>query len=124
LPWKNIDQEFRVFVFNNRVSAISTQHYPEINEWLAGLSDEQISEQVVYKIIDHFETNLKHRLKHIVGPNYTMDIAFLNDGSVYFIEPNSFGAEYAAGSAAFNWVYEHDALHSEDVVTMKFVGHE
>jgi hypothetical protein len=106
LPWKNIDQEFRVFVFNNRVSAISTQHYPEINDRLATLSDEQVAEQVAYKIIDHFEINLKQRLQLIVGPNYTMDIAFLNDGSVYFIEPNSFGAEYAAGSAAFNWVYE------------------
>jgi hypothetical protein len=94
LPWKQIDQEFRVFVFNNRISAISTQHYPEINEWLASLSDEEVAEQVAFKIIDHFETTLKARLEPIVGPNYTMDIAFLNDGSVYFIEPNSFGAEY------------------------------
>jgi acetoin utilization deacetylase AcuC-like enzyme len=126
-PWVEIEQEFRVFVYQDRISAISTQHYSEINEWLRNLSDAEIAEQVVYKICDYFDSKLRRWLAPIVGPNYTMDIAFLKDGSVYFIEPNSFGAQYAAGSAAFDWVYEHDALHRESdshPITVKFTDHE
>lgn len=123
VPWVNIVQEFRVFVFENRVSAISTQHFSEINEWLQAMSDEQVARGVVYPIVDYFDTCLKARLSPIVGPNYTMDIAFLDDGRVYFIEPNSFGANMAAGSAAYHWVYEHDKLHREfdsDPIYVKF----
>lgn len=35
--------------------------------------------------------------------NYTIDIGFTNGGP-YFIELNSFGKEYAAGSALFHWI--------------------
>lgn len=31
---------------------------------------------------------------------------------LYFIEPNSFGAEYAAGSSLFDWVYDDSKLRN------------
>lgn len=127
IPWVDIVQEFRVFVYNNRISAISTQHFSAINEWLQPMTDTQVATAVVYPIVDYFEGGLKQKLAPIVGPNYTMDIAFLKDGSVYFIEPNSFGANMAAGSAAFHWVYEHDKLHREsddDAIFVKFTSFE
>lgn len=125
-PWRNIAQEFRVFVHNNRISAISTQKFSEVNEWLYSLSDEEVGREVGQKIIDHFNATLRDKLAVIAGPDYSMDIAFLDDGSVFFIEPNSFGANYAAGSASFHWVYEHDSLHGEegDMVEIKFTDRE
>lgn len=125
--WVAIVQEFRVFVYQNRISAISTQHYSEINDWMCKMTDAEIAHNVAHKIETYFREKLRDRLAGIVGPNYTMDIAFLENGSVYFIEPNSFGANYAAGSAAFNWVYDHDALHREtdtDPIHVKFVDRE
>ena len=32
-----------------------------------------------------------------------MDLACIGASDHYFIEPNSYGAEYASGSALFNW---------------------
>jgi hypothetical protein len=42
--------------------------------------------------------------------------------SAYFIEVNSFGAHYAAGSALFNWTHDYAQLHGEtNVVELRFV---
>lgn len=124
LPWKNISQEFRVFVYQNQITAISTQHYSEINYWLANQTVEELKNNVVLKINSYFETHLRDKLKDIVGPNYTMDIALLDDNSVYFIEPNSFGANYAAGSALFNWTIDHDILHNPNSIELRFVDRD
>ena len=122
MPWKNIEQEFRVFVCKNKITAISTQHYFQVNDYLAKLNDSEIKTEIVDKIWIFFEDNLKEKLYGIVGPNYTMDIGILADGSVYFIEPNSFGANYAAGSALFHWYYDQDVLYSEDcTIEFRFV---
>lgn len=127
MPWKKIKQEYRVFVYQNRISAISTQHYSEIDRMLAEMTDDEIRTQIIAKLVDHFDNhNLRDFLAPIVGPDYTMDIAILEDDSVYFIEPNSFGAMYAAGSACFHWSYEHDELHREEhePITFKFTDRE
>jgi hypothetical protein len=124
-PWIEIAQEFRVFVYQNRISAISTQHWSAVHEDLHALSDAQVG-QIGQKIIDYFCQNLQTRLAEICGPDYTMDIAILADGSPYFIEPNGFGADFAAGSAAFSWVDDAKVIHGKegDPVEIRFVDRE
>ncbi len=46
---------------------------------------------------------------------YTYDFAF-EDNNVtkpYFIEPNSFGKEYAAGSELFHWEIDEEILYGK-----------
>ena len=42
LRWLEVDRdkEFRVFVYNNKITAISAQHLYSVNDWLNSLSDE------------------------------------------------------------------------------------
>lgn len=126
LPWKSIKNEFRVFVYQNEISAICPQNYSSINDDLIEMDKNGKLVNFIQSIIDHFNLSLKNRLEKIVGPNYTMDLALLYDDSFYFIEPNSFGENYAAGSALFEWTLEHDLLHKEpgEPVTFKFVDRE
>ena len=122
LPWFNMDsdKEFRIFVYQNEITAISTQHLYTINKWLNSLTDEQIAEKV-YKILDYFEKNIKDKMMYMA--NYTMDFALIGDKETpYFIEPNSFGKYYAAGSALYHWIYDHDTLHETDTIELRYVN--
>ena len=50
-----------------------------------------------------------------------MDLALLGDNNEpYFIEANSFGKYYAAGSALFSWVYDHDTLHENNEIEIRW----
>ena len=44
--------------------------------------------------------------------NYTFDFAIINS-QPYFIELNSFGKEYAAGSALFHWILDEHILYNK-----------
>lgn len=126
LPWKSIKNEFRVFIYQNHISAICPQNYSSLDEDLIELDKNNKLVNFVKSMVEYFNNNLKDRLMNIVGPNYTMDLALLDDNTFYFIEPNSFGENYAAGSALFEWTLEHDILHKEpeDPVTFKFIDRE
>src|SRR5207247_4673585 len=50
-PWITIQHEFRAFVYQNRISAISTQHYGEIDKQLADKTDDELKVTIVTKII-------------------------------------------------------------------------
>jgi hypothetical protein len=123
-PWVTIQHEFRAFVHQNKITAISTQHYTEIDKQLADKTDDELKANIVDKIAGYFNENLRDRLSHIVGPDYTIDIAILEDGSVYFIEPNCFGANYAAGSSLFHWSTDHNVLCSMNGIEFRFVDKE
>lgn len=118
MPWQTIDpdREFRVFVYQNTITAISVQDIFHRNEWLCSLSQNDIR-GVVQLIMDYFEITIKERLSYIA--DYTFDFALLND-TPYFIEPNSFGRNYAAGSALFHWVTDHDILHDTHHVVLRY----
>jgi len=62
LPWKNIDfnKEFRIFVFNNEITCISTQHLYDINEWLKNMNDDEII-KLVNNINNYFNENIKEK---------------------------------------------------------------
>jgi hypothetical protein len=55
-------------------------------------------------VYSHITPNINHI------SNYTIDLAVV-DSKIYFIELNSFGAEYAAGSALFHWIIDKEILY-------------
>ncbi len=103
----NIDLEFRVFICNNKVTAISQQYiYMKnkiLSEEFADKIGQIIQEFVYYSIIPN--------IGHIC--DYTIDLAIV-DSKIYFIELNCFGAEYAAGSALFHWIIDKDVLYGNN----------
>lgn len=121
MKWVDIkdDKEFRIFVHNNEITAISTQDYFTPNPWLSKMSENETG-NVVQKIQKHFAQKIAPKLGFI--GSYTMDLALIGkEDTPYFIEPNSFGANYAAGSALFHWVLDNDVLCDHKKIEVRFV---
>ena len=118
LPWKTFDvyKEYRIFVHCNRITAISQQNLHAVNELLTAFPEEEDHRSVIerhMKIIwESFQKTIKKKITHT--SNYCMDAVILEDDSLYFIEINSFGKEYAAGSALFHWLIDEDKLYCSD----------
>lgn len=104
-------KEFRIFVYNNKITAFSIQSIYSVNEWLNGLTDTEIL-QVLSRIQEFFKGHVKEKMLYM--SSYTMDLAVLPGGKFYFIEPNSFGKEYSAGSALYHWIHDSETLLSDD----------
>lgn len=117
------DKEFRVFVYNNRITAVSAQHLYSVNKWLAAQTDTQIQE-LVQRLVQSFNNHIAPRMLDFKC--YVMDLALVGDfengdEKFYFIEPNSFGAEYASGSALYHWQIDHYCLHSNVPIDFRYV---
>lgn len=115
LKWQSFDpyKEYRIFVHNNRITAISQQNLYELNAFLAQFTDEErhiVIEKHMKIILKSFEKTIKNKITHT--SNYCMDAVILEDDSLYFIEINSFGKEYAAGSSLFHWLNDEELLYS------------
>lgn len=118
LEWINInsDLEFRMFVYNNKITAISQQNIYSPNTLLSNTGKTPDEKYVFVKkhldiLMDYFENCIKHKITHI--SSYTIDIALVNNRP-FFIELNSFGKEYAAGSSLFHWLIDEDKLYNTD----------
>jgi hypothetical protein len=114
LPWKNIDafREFRAFVYNSRITCISQQ-----NLYYTYPYDKKRLESDVGAIISYFDDTICEMLGTKLGNNYkncSMDIAITDENVPYFIEFNSFGKEYAAGSSLFHWIHDQTLLYATD----------
>jgi hypothetical protein len=110
LPWININkkQEFRVFVFNNKITAISQQNlYERLYDDISDESFEQLANYFVKIIHNYFYEEIINKINI---DSFSYDFAILDNGKAYFIEPNSFGKEYAAGSSLFDWINDNDIL--------------
>jgi hypothetical protein len=108
----NSIKEFRVFVHNNRITAISQQALYDVNDILDKLNDDEKNKLIKFWIdiiLTNFENEIKNKIVHI--DSYVMDFAILQDNKPYFIELNSFGKEYASGSALFEWITDYDVLY-------------
>jgi len=121
---KNLNRmrEFRVFVCKNKITAISQQSLYDINDILEPLTDKERNE-LIYKWIDiiksYFDLEVRQKITHI--DSYVMDFAILDDDSPYFIELNSFGKEYASGSALFGWIQDYNILYGlSDVIEFRY----
>ncbi len=120
IPWIDIDydKEFRIFVYKNKITAISAQHIYVVNSWLKNKSSGEI-EKIVEKIVGYFNENIKDKMSFM--ESYVMDLALIGESEEpYFIEPNEFGAEYGSGSALFHWITDHDDLHNSDTIQVRF----
>jgi hypothetical protein len=100
------ENEFRIFVHKNQITAISQQNIYSSNNWLKNKSKDFIFSLII-RIRKFFRSNISQKMKYL--ENYVMDLAIIRD-SFYFIEPNSFGREYASGSALFHWIDDEDIL--------------
>ncbi len=102
-PWVELDKsrEFRVFVHNGRVCAMSQQF---LYQCFDGLDDATTLVRFADAVIETCA-----RMAAFL-PSYVADVAVLADGSGYFIEANPFGAQYSSGSALFHWVRDADIL--------------
>lgn len=116
IPWKNIDElkEFRIFVCNDKITAISQQHIYKVNDWLNKLTESEIN-VIIKNIIEYYECNIKQKLLNGAATkslrNYVIDLAILESGECYLIELNSFGKHYASGSALFHWLDDEELLN-------------
>ena len=114
--WVNMNKcdEFRVFVKNKKITCISQQHIYNIFDF-----DNNILKNKIELLIDYFEKNV---VKIIEQNDFSYDFTFVNN-IPYFIEPNSFGKEYAAGSALFHWIIDYDKLYGliENTIYVRYV---
>lgn len=108
IPWVKVEpnNEFRVFVYKNKITAISQQN-------LYSVLYDDISIQEIHArltiIMDYFNDVIKYKINWLA--NYTYDFAIV-DNKPYFIEMNCFGKEYAAGSALFHWILDEKILYN------------
>lgn len=122
IKWNNLDsdKEFRIFVYNNQITAISAQHLYQINDYLNSLSDEQIY-TIIHDIIKYFNANIKDKLVEI--GSYVMDF-YYDPINPYFIEINPFGFEYSSGSALFG-LEDKDLLYGLcNYIELRFCSHD
>jgi len=116
MPWLTLDtfKEYRIFVYRNRITAISQQRLSEVNEFLEKYTEEErvrIINDHVHIIHETFEKTIKPKITH--AHSYCIDAVLLQNDTLYFIEMNSFGKEYAAGSALFHWIHDEELLYSD-----------
>ena len=113
LDWKIIrpQNEFRVFVFENKITAISQQNiYSKLFE--EDKNNNMFEFEIKSKldiILNYFYSNMINKINWI--KSYTFDFAII-DNQQYFIELNSFGKEYASGSALFHWILDDKILYN------------
>lgn len=115
LPWINItdENEFRVFVYKNKITAISQQNiYKRLN--MTNI------ENKIDIITKYFNDVISKKIDWI--ENYTYDFAIIDKQMPYFIEMNSFGKEYAAGSALFHWLLDEQILYNDndDIIEFRY----
>ena len=94
--------EFRVFVHNSKVTAISQYHWFTPFDWSDMDNDKWL--ELLEKIKQFYE-------KHNKFADCGMDTYVNESGEVELVEFNSFGMELASGSALFEWDKDRDVLY-------------
>lgn len=119
-------REFRVFIHKNKITAISQQSIYDVNDILEPLNDKEKNDLInkwINIITTYFESDIKQKITHI--DSYVMDFAILDNDSPFFIELNSFGKEFASGSALFGWIDDYNILYGlcGDVIEFRYTIH-
>lgn len=116
MEWIDIlpEYEFRVFVYQNKITAISQQNlYSLLLNTNPNISSNTFELEIKKKldiIIEYFYNTIVDKVDWM--NSYSIDIAIVNSRA-YFIEFNSFGKEYAAGSALFHWLLDESILYNK-----------
>jgi hypothetical protein len=117
LPYKN---EFRCFVCNDKLRAISQYHYDiYIDEFQNKEKQTEILERITkfFKLINGF----------IPYHSYVFDVVIWDDNKVnsynecglFLIEINCFGGESPCGASLFNWIRDYDILYNSDETVLR-----
>lgn len=113
IPWKEIDirYEFRLFVVNGKLTAVSQQSIQ-----LFQYSSEELKD-------------IEYALNHI---NFIKDCCeftntfiadvYVQDKICYLIELNPFGAHCGAGSGLFNWITDYNVLHGIEPAEFRYLS--
>jgi hypothetical protein len=129
LPWipsLKLDAEFRIFVQEKRVIAVSQQASQRPNRILSQFEDHRrIAIEWMKSAISFSHDEVIPKLKN---ENYTIDLALIPvnaDGDFskvkpYFIEINGFGANYSAGSSLFHWLIDDQQLSGSRYPIVQF----
>lgn len=111
VKWQQLRLEFRAFVHQGRLTAICPQHYYSYNDGYG-----KVCEKEVQRVAEFVHEKLSQ-----VG-NVVLDIAILQDDSVYFVEVNPFGGDYGSGSALFDWRQDHYKLtHTDNCIYFRYL---
>lgn len=119
--------EFRIFVFQNKITAISQQNlYSLLLNTEPNISSNTLELEIKEKldiIVEYFYNTIMDKVDWI--NSYTIDIAIV-DSQAYFIELNSFGKEYASGSALFHWLLDEQILYNkfetnENIIEFRYI---
>merc|ERR1711920_946367 len=120
-----IERELRVFVNNDRVTAMSQYDIFNLSSSFASKDDVELAE-VAKLVVQFHDELLLPRWKAVGGTcSYVMDVEYVADQArdgppqIRLIELNTFGAEMAAGSALFHWVHDHDTMYESDSVCIR-----
>lgn len=124
-PHFDCDKEFRVFVNNCKVTAMS--QYNEAEECGWGRHPDTDLQKIVDSTIGLLDEMLRQaaELSLALPTCFTLDV-FCHadqDFAVELIELNSFGAQLAAGSCLFDWVTDYDLLYGySDTLELRVIG--
>jgi len=141
-PWDeaiDIFWEFRVFVYQGRITAISqvlikhkspnTTHHSPSFFWVLKYSwfDDAGWRSRESKIADVIASiiRLYNRLKDVLSWQDCVMDAHINKDTyeAELIEFNPFGAHLSSGSALFHWIKDHDILYGNtEGIEIRFVG--
>jgi hypothetical protein len=103
----SIEHEFRVFIYNKRITAISSY---SVDFTIYNLLNENELKILVGKIFLFWKSLT---FLDILPLSYTMDIYIdQNNDCIRLIEFNSFGYYMAAGSCLFDWIDDYSILYS------------
>ena len=115
----DIEKEFRVFVYQNNITAVSSQHIYKVNTWLNSMTDTNIID-IIQDLRQFFILNIRSKMSY--AESYVMDIVLLDSGQFYFIEPNTFGSAYSSGSALFQWLLDDEMLHTSTNIEFRYTA--
>jgi hypothetical protein len=104
---ENEGLDFRVFIYNSKVTAISQYKW---HQFIDALQDAKFCLDVRQRIIDFWNTVL-HLFPQY--PQIVMDLHLSNDlKDAIIIEFNTFGVHQRCGGGLFNWIHDYDILYN------------
>eukprot|EP00754_Rhynchopus_humris_P051382 Rhum_TRINITY_DN9511_c0_g1::Rhum_TRINITY_DN9511_c0_g1_i1::g.33861::m.33861 len=108
-PWAaglQSHNEFRVFVYHNRVTGVAQQ------KWYELLRFDHDLRSIAQAIDAAYNGTLGDAVR--VYRDVVLDVWVDGDLRVHLIECNSWGPAFASGSSLFHWLDDYDKLHNTD----------
>ena len=108
MPWVNMEKEFRVFIQNKRITAISQYVWHKVLSWSP--TAENVADMVQF-----VETLFNKDLIHAEDISMDLYVGSELDGpssSIKLVELGPFGGHTGCGSCLFHWVRDQQILYN------------